>query len=167
MRFDPLASLGPDLLGPEVDLDAMVKRLRVADDTPLGVAVMDQRLIAGIGNVWKSEGLFAAGLDPFASVAQFGDEELRGLLAGVRALMQQNVDGTVHRRSLVPTRGGPRITRVDVGGARGGHDVYERAGQACRRCGGRISRAKQLTRSTYCCPTCQPSRGENGSSSPR
>ncbi len=158
MRFDPLKSLGPDLLADEVDLDAMVTRLRGADTTPLGVAVMDQRLVAGIGNVWKSEGLFAASLDPFAPVARFTDDELRGMLASVRALMQKNVDGTVHRRSFVPARGGPRITRLDVGGARAGHAVYERGGQPCSACGGRIARVKQLTRSTYFCPTCQPAR---------
>ncbi|MBX7195819.1 MAG: hypothetical protein K1X94_27440 [Sandaracinaceae bacterium] len=158
LRFDPLASLGPDLLADEVDLDAMVRRLRAADETPIGLAVMDQRLVAGIGNVWKSEGLFARGLDPFAPVARFADDELRALLAHLHMAMQANVDGRAHRRALVPARGGPRITRLSVGGAREGHAVYERAGAPCLACGTRVERRKQGTRSTYVCPRCQPAR---------
>lgn len=163
MRFDPLKSLGPDLLADVIDVEAMVARLRQADALPIGVAVMDQRLVAGIGNVWKSEGLFARGLDPFAPVARFSDDELRDLLTHVRALMQKNVDGTVHRRALVPARGGPRVTRLEVGGALTGHAIYERKGLPCPRCGTRIEREKQGTRTTYVCRTCQPSRALLGS----
>jgi uncharacterized protein (TIGR02449 family) len=148
-------------------VEAMIARLRQEDALPIGVAVMDQRLVAGIGNVWKSEGLFARGLDPFAPVARFTDDELRGLLTHVRALMQKNVDGTVHRRSLVPARGGRRVTRLEVGGALTGHAIYERKGLPCLACGTRIERDKQGTRTTYVCRTCQPSRAALGSSSPR
>jgi endonuclease-8 len=158
LRFDPLASLGPDLLADEVDLVAMARRLIGAADVPLGVAVMDQRLVSGIGNVWKSEGLFARGLDPFAPVARFTEDELVGLLSHLRTAMQANVDGTAHRRALVPARSGPRITRLEVGGTRAGAAVYERAGQPCPQCGGRIVRTLQGTRSTYACPRCQPAR---------
>jgi endonuclease-8 len=158
LRFDPLRSLGPDLLADEVDLAAMAARLASAADVPLGVAVMDQRLVSGIGNVWKSEGLFARGLDPFAPVSRFTPEELVGLLAHVRAAMQANVDGTAHRRALVPSTSGPRVTRLAIGGARTGAAIYERGGQPCPRCGGRIERRMQGTRSTYACPRCQPPR---------
>jgi endonuclease-8 len=158
LRFDPLASLGPDLLADEVDLAAMARRLLGAADLPLGVAVMDQRLVSGIGNVWKSEGLFARGLDPMSPVSRFTEDELVGLLDHVRTAMQANVDGTARRRALVPARSGPRVTRLAIGGARAGTAVYERAGQPCPQCGGRIGRTMQGTRSMYACPHCQPSR---------
>jgi endonuclease-8 len=158
LRLDPLRSLGPDLLADPVDLGALAKRLRGAAEIALGVAVMDQRLVSGIGNVWKSEGLFACGLDPFAPVARFTDEELRALLAHVRSAMVANVDGTAHRRALVPARSGRRVTRFEPGGSRMGPAVYERARQPCRRCSTPIERTMQGTRSTYACPRCQPRR---------
>jgi endonuclease-8 len=158
LRFDPLASLGPDLLADEVDLVAMARRLLECADVPLGLVVMDQRVVSGIGNVWKSEGLFARGLDPFAPASRFTEEELVGLLDHVRTAMQANVDGTAHRRALVPARSGPRVTRLAIGGARSGTAVYERAGQPCPRCGSRIERRTQGTRSTYACSRCQPAR---------
>ncbi len=158
LRLRALADLGPDLLAPEVDLDALVRRLRRADDDPLGLALCDQRLIAGIGNIWKSEALFALGLDPLAAVSRFADEELRALLLHTRAAMQANVDGRAHRRALVPRTAGPRVTRFAGGRALAGHAVYERAGLACSRCGGRVERVRQGTRTTYLCGRCQPRR---------
>jgi len=159
LRLRALADLGPDLLAPEVDLEALVRRLRTADEAPIGLALCDQRLVAGIGNIWKSEALFALGLDPLALVARFTDEELRALLLHTRVAMQANVDGRAHRRALVPRTAGPRITRFEGGRALAGHAVYERAGLACSRCGSRVTRVRQGTRTTYLCAHCQPRRG--------
>jgi endonuclease-8 len=162
LRLDGLRGLGPDLLAPEVDLDGMARRLASGAGRPLGVALMDQRLVAGIGNIWKSEGLFARGLDPFAPLACFTHDELVALLAHTRAAMQANVDGTVHRRALVPRPSGARITRLEARRGEPGFAVYERESQPCLRCHGPIARRKQGTRSTYWCPRCQPSRGDGG-----
>ncbi|GAB4215988.1 MAG: Fpg/Nei family DNA glycosylase [Sandaracinaceae bacterium] len=158
LRLDGLRGLGPDLLAPEVDLDAMARRLASAADRPLGVAVMDQRLVAGIGNIWKSEGLFACGLDPFAPVARFTHDELVAVLAHTRRAMLANVEGTIHRKALVPRTSGGRVTRLEARRGEPSFAVYERSGEPCLRCGGPIGRAKQGTRPTYWCPRCQPTR---------
>lgn len=139
-RHAPLTGLGPDLLGRTFDTDAALARLRDRDAVPLGEALLDQRAVAGIGNVYKSELAFLAGRDPWAPVRDLDDEELRGLLAGARRLLAANV------------RGGARSTRPG-----GGLWVYGRAGRPCRRCGTliRVRRQGELGRLTYWCPRCQ------------
>ncbi|HET7685200.1 MAG TPA: DNA-formamidopyrimidine glycosylase family protein [Candidatus Limnocylindria bacterium] len=139
-RHAPLTGLGPDLLGRTFDTDAALARLRDRDAVPLGEALLDQRAVAGVGNVYKSELAFLAGRDPWAPVRDLDDEELRGLLAGARRLLAANV------------RGGARSTRPG-----GGLWVYGRAGRPCRRCGTliRVRRQGELGRLTYWCPRCQ------------
>ena len=86
-------ALGPDLLGAAPDLDEAVRRLRERDEVPLGEALLDQRAVAGIGNVIKSEALFMERLDPWAPVRAFSDGELRAVL-GTR----REAAGCQHRR---------------------------------------------------------------------
>jgi endonuclease VIII len=135
-----LDSLGPDLCRTDADLDDVLRRLaRVDPAVEIAPALLDQKVAAGIGNVYKSEVCFACGLDPAAPV---------GALDGVTR--PRCTSG--RWRCCVPTSAGSR--RVTVAG---GLAVYGRAGQACRRCGTRIRR-RQLgapARSTYWCPTCQ------------
>lgn len=134
IETDPrIGTLGPDPIAETFDEGAALAGLRARDALPLGVAIMEQRAIAGIGNVWKSELLFEQRLDPFAEVARFGDDELRALIARAVARMRQ--------------------------GMRPGR-VYRRSGKACSRCRGAIAMARQgpMHRSTYFCPRCQPSR---------
>ncbi|MGF1467225.1 MAG: Fpg/Nei family DNA glycosylase [Sandaracinaceae bacterium] len=140
-----LRGLGPDLLDPDVDLDEAVRRLRGHGHLPIGEAVMRQQLVAGIGNVYKSETLFLLGLDPFRPVAESDDATLREALQRARALMKQNL------------RGFPRVTRRGYDGQR--LWVYGRQGKACFRCRTPIRMRRQGTagRSTYWCPACQPS----------
>jgi endonuclease VIII len=146
-RSEPLRNLGPDLLGESVDIGGAVERLRDRDAEEIGTAILDQRAVAGIGNVIKNEVLFVDGLDPWAPVAAFGDEELQAALRTARRLLQAN------------TRGGQRVT---TGSPRRGEAlwVYGRANQPCRRCGTLIQVRRQgdLARLTYWCPRCQPSR---------
>ena len=147
-RSPALTALGPDLLGAEFDLDEALRRLRERDDEQLGNALLDQRAVAGIGNVYKSEVSFLERLDPWAPVAPFDDDELAGALRTARRLLQAN------------TRGGARVTTGS--GIRGqGLWVYGRAGRPCRRCGTRIEQRRQgeLARQTFWCPRCQPARG--------
>lgn len=146
-RSRPLASLGPDLLAAELDADEALARLRALGREELGNALLDQRAVAGMGNVYKSEVPFVEGLDPWAPVAAFTDDELRRVLATARRLLQANV------------RGGARVTTGSR--VRGqGLWAYGRGGRPCRRCGTLIRHARQgpLARLTYWCPRCQPSR---------
>ncbi len=139
--------LGPDLCRPdpslpEADVAEILHRLRtlVPSDTRLDTALLDQRLFCGVGNVYKSEVLAAAGLNPATPLAAVGDDERRQLAAIAHRLLRANLG---------------RTDRVTVPG---GLAVYGRAGRPCRRCGTPVERA--LTgphhRSTYWCPACQP-----------
>jgi endonuclease-8 len=147
LRHRVLASLGPDLLDPDANLDAAVERLRdLGPGVELGDAIMRQRAVAGIGNVYKSELLFLAGLDPFTPVSAVTKAELRSLLERARELMQRNLE-----------LAGKRRTRFSARDPRGRFWVYERSGRPCRRCGELIAMRRQgeLARSTYYCPRCQ------------
>jgi endonuclease-8 len=136
LRRDPfLARLGPDILGAEFSADGVLEWLRAADrGRELGDALLDQRLLAGIGNIFKSEACFAAGIDPTRPLEDLADEEVRRVIAAARELMQESAAGA--RRPL---------------------RVYRRSGAACPRCGARIRTARQgdASRSTFWCPGCQ------------
>jgi endonuclease VIII len=137
-RFDRrLAGLGPDVLAPELDEGRLLRRLREDDQTRgLGDALLDQRNLAGVGNVWKSEGCFAARLDPWRPLASLGDDELLAGVREIRRLMQASVEGGGHARAL---------------------RVYERAGRPCPRCETPVEARGQGddNRTTYWCPGCQ------------
>jgi endonuclease-8 len=141
------ARLGPDLLAPTVELDDILARARdfLAPAAPLADLLLDQRVAAGIGNVYKSEILYLEGQHPSQRVAGLTNETIRALYARARTLLEKNVGG------------GPRITRfVDDG--RGRHWVYGRHRLPCLRCGDRIDYARlgRGWRSTFWCPRCQP-----------
>jgi endonuclease-8 len=148
-----------DVLGDHgvFDLDDVLRRLRARDDVDLGVALLDQRAIAGVGNVYKSEVLFRLGLDPFAPVSAVDDDRLGGLVLLLRQLMQKNVDG---RDPLFPRAA--RVTVDTKAPARPSSPVavYGKAGRPCPVCGTPIAMRRQgeLPRSTYFCPQCQPAR---------
>lgn len=148
VRHHPvLAELGPDLLA-EGDVEAAIARLRVNPERPLGEAILDQRLVAGLGNVYKSELLFRERLDPFKAVGEFDDATLRRLLAAGKTWMRRNLGD------------GPRRTRWDLSGARAA--VYHRSGSLCPRCNTPIQMQRQgaAGRTTYYCPQCQRGAGE-------
>ena len=128
--------LGPDIMEAPPDVDGMVARLRAADQgRELGEAILDQRLVAGIGNMWKAEALWLAELSPWAALRSLSDDELRRLLEAAAGAMR------------VPRRG--RAT-------------YRRAGRPCRRCGEPIRSVPQgeTARTAYWCPVCQAGTGE-------
>jgi endonuclease-8 len=142
---EPLRSLGPDLLAAELDADEAIRRLRLRDRDELGNALLDQRAVAGIGNVYKSEVAFLEGLDPWSPVGACTDAQLRSVLATARRLLLANLaDG---RRSTTGRRTpGQRLW------------VYRRSGRPCRRCGSPIRSRPQGSppRLTWWCPRCQP-----------
>jgi len=136
LRADPrLRALGPDILATGLRVDAAVAALREAGPaTQLGEALLDQRRIAGIGNIFKSEGCFAAGVDPWRPIGEIDDERLAAAVAATRDLMTEAV---ASRRQ--PKR------------------VYRRARRPCPRCGTPIRSRGQgdANRTTYWCPGCQ------------
>jgi endonuclease VIII len=145
-RFDQLlAGLGSDVVADDFDELSFLARLREDDQTrAIGEALLDQRNVAGIGNIWKSEGCFMAGIDPWRRTADVSDEEA---LAIVRAIHPEI------RASA--RRGGP--TRTWRGDRRDGTWVYDRAGLPCRRCATPLLARGQGddNRTTYWCPKCQ------------
>lgn len=135
--------LGPDLLGPDWDADEAARRLAAHPARPIGEALLDQRNLAGVGNVYRAELCFLRRVSPFTRVDQAGDLHAFATLAH-RALLA-NREQTGH---------------VTTGDARPGQHnwVYGRAGRPCRRCGTPIRRTESGTppRIVFWCPTCQP-----------
>jgi len=128
--------VGPDILAQPPDFDAMLRNLRAIEQTrEVGDALLDQRLIGGIGNVWKVESLWAAEVSPWRPLADVRDDELRAVLHEAHALMQGRLDGI-----------------------RGRARVYRRKGRPCPRCGLPIRSWPQgdSARMAYWCPQCQP-----------
>ncbi|HEY7523309.1 MAG TPA: DNA-formamidopyrimidine glycosylase family protein, partial [Candidatus Limnocylindrales bacterium] len=123
-----LSRLGPDLLKPDVDLDEALRRLRDPARARRSVAeaLMDQRALAGIGNVVRNEALFLERVSPFIRVDDVDDETLRRLVERSRAILVSNADR--RRGPERVTTGGPRV-------AAGPLWVYGRGGRPCRRCG--------------------------------
>jgi len=147
-----LQTLGPDLLADDFDPAVAVARARQRPPlTTLGVLLLDQRVAAGIGNVYKSEVLFLERLDPFTPLSAVDDAVLTQVYAHSRELMLQNLGPWRRTTTADLTRGGfgPR------GSAR--VFVYRRAGHPCRTCGTAILVASQgePPRKTYYCPRCQ------------
>jgi endonuclease VIII len=136
--------LGPDLLGPDWDADEAVRRLLAAPDRAIGEALLDQRNLAGIGNLYKAETLFLRGVSPWRAVGEAGS--LPEMVELARRLLEANKE---------------HIGQVITGNAARGEQtwVYGRAGRPCRRCGTIISRADQgpvtEERVTFWCPRCQ------------
>jgi endonuclease VIII len=137
-RFDRrLAMLGPDILAPELDEGGIVRRLRADDPTRgIGDALLDQRTVAGIGNLWKCEGCFGARVDPWRRTRDVGDDEVREILRFTRPRMQASAADGMQDRHRV---------------------VYGAAGRPCPRCGTIVRRRGQGddNRPTYWCPGCQ------------
>ena len=138
--------LGPDLLGPDWDEEEALRRLRADPGRPIGEALLDQRNLAGIGNMWMAEALFLTGVNPYCAVPDVPD--LRKVVTMAYRLLQANKQ---------------RATQATTGSTRRGEEryLYGRGGRPCRRCGTRIRSGEQgplgRERVTFWCPSCQPS----------
>ena len=132
----PVAHLGPDVLGEDFDLPEVMKRARGAAAATVGELLLDQRVCAGVGNIYKCEALWKRRLDPFTPPGQLGDQALASLYLEARDLMRRSLAGSAFR---------PR------------HAVHARGGRPCPRCGTRIAVRPQglPARLTYWCPRCQ------------
>jgi endonuclease VIII len=134
----PLRRLGPDLLADDTDVADLVPRVRTAAPSRLvGEALVDQRLVAGIGNMWVAEALWQARVSPWSPLGRVTDDELACVLAWAQEAM----------RAAAASPRGPRA-------------VYRRAGRPCRRCGTAIASRGlgDANRTAYWCPACQPER---------
>lgn len=137
---DVVGHLGPDLLGPDWDPDLAVERLIVRAEDPLSTVLLDQRVMAGIGNVYCNELCFLAGVLPMTPVKSLADPGR--LVERAHTLLRANKDN---------------YRRTTTGDRRPGRElwVYGRHGKPCRRCGTLIARDQGLPRVTYWCPRCQ------------
>ncbi|HEX6351325.1 MAG TPA: DNA-formamidopyrimidine glycosylase family protein [Candidatus Dormibacteraeota bacterium] len=131
---DHTSHLGPDILAADLDIDRVLRRARSLGDVPIGELLLDQRVTAGIGNIWRNEALWMQRVSPWRGIASLTDEDLRALFAWVHKEMSSHLRGP-YRRSAVHGRGG----------------------RNCPRCATPISVRAQGThaRLTYWCPTCQ------------
>lgn len=150
-----ISMLGPDLVAPEFDQVEAVRRLRdpARAQTAIGEAVLDQRALAGIGNVFKSEVLFMERVDPFANVGTLDEPTVERIVATARELLKDNArpEAAAGRTTTVDLKTGKRLAPSRLW-------VYDRAGRPCHRCGTLIQAAPQgteLPRTTYWCPSCQ------------
>ena len=158
-RSSQIPKLGPDILSASFRVETGVERLtefaRSSPDTEIAVALLNQRMLAGLGNVYKSEVAFAVGVHPFRKMSTLTQREIERIVEVAHRYMKANVidgkgDGIVtysgNRRTTHSTDREERLW------------VYGRQGQECRRCGMTIQMRRQGTqaRSTYWCPECQP-----------
>lgn len=142
-----LAHLGPDVLGEDWDETEAIRRMQDRADATIGESLLDQSVMAGPGNVYKSEICFLAGIHPLTPVR---DIDVAGVVSLTKRIMEAN-------RAT-----GSQVTTGDLRPGRS-RWVYGRGGQPCRRCRTRIQRAehewKSMRRVTYWCPSCQPAAG--------
>jgi endonuclease-8 len=133
-----LHELGPDIMSAEFDVDEAVRRIQARPEVEIADALLDQQAVAGIGNIFKSESLYACRVNPFVTVQTLSAPQIARVVASARALMRREPRGELR--------------------------VYMRGGQPCRRCGSTIQRRKQgpHARSTYWCERCQRAAGPNG-----
>jgi endonuclease-8 len=154
-RHRQLQALGPDLLAEPFDRDEAVRRMRARAGDPIADVLLDQRVIAGIGNVFKSEILFLAGIHPFTPTGLLAGDDLDRLVDVAREQLAANV--MTRAQTLSPSTGRRTTRSLDPNEKLW---VYSRGGKPCRRCGAPIqSRKSGLdARVTYWCPRCQPTR---------
>ena len=156
-RGGPVTELGPDLLSDAFDPAEAAARITARGEMEIADALLDQRALAGIGNIYKSEILFVARVNPFSLVSALPPASIATLVATATKLMRANItessEGITTYRGLRQARGQfERSARLWV---------YGRSGKPCRKCGTPIVRRKQgpNARSTYWCETCQPAAG--------
>jgi endonuclease VIII len=176
-RSSQVPKLGPDILSESFTVEGGVARMtaygRENPDAEIAVVLLNQQVLAGLGNVYKSEVAFAAGVNPFRAMRTITPREMQTMVDAAQRYMQANVvDATPASKGRSPgTSEGKGDGIVTYSGSRRTTHamdreerlwVYGRQGQECRRCGATVMMRKQgvQARSTYWCPACQPWVGE-------
>lgn len=158
-RHEGLRALGPDLLAADFDRDEVARRIRAHGRDAIGDVLLNQRVVAGVGNVFRSEVLFLAGVNPLRAAGDLDDETVVRVIGKARELLRANVMD----ESQTLSRGiGRRTTRsMDPDEKLW---VYRRSGRPCRRCGAPIQVRKSGAdaRIVYWCPMCQPETDSEG-----
>jgi formamidopyrimidine-DNA glycosylase len=147
-----LDSLGPEVLAPDFSPEVLGARL-ARKRIPIKPALLDQHVVAGMGNRDADESLWRAGIDPRRPAGSLADDELQRLTEAMREVL---AEGIAHRGTM-PDIWGKRGTSLDY------RRVYEREGEPCARCGGPIARQRLGQRNGFYCPNCQPERAMNSS----
>ncbi|WUG89124.1 hypothetical protein OHU74_26690 [Streptomyces sp. NBC_00454] len=149
--------LGPDLLGPDWDAEVAAANLLADPGRPLGEALLDQRNLAGIGNIYKAELCFLAGLTPWTPVGDVPRATLPRLTAAAHRLLDANKGTNKGTNKDADNHADKTPRRNTTGSRRPGQDlfVYGRAHRPCLRCGTPVREAPQDGRPTYWCPRCQ------------
>ena len=168
-RSSKVPELGPDILSETFTVESGVERLaayaRENPDAEIAVVLLNQRVLAGLGNVYKSEVAFAAGMNPFRAMRTITTREMELIVDAAQRYMKANVaDGKGD--GILTYAGNRRTTRAMDREER--LWVYRREGRECRRCGAVVMMRKQgvQARSTYWCPECQPWTGMPGADAP-
>jgi endonuclease VIII len=162
-QHDVVGELGPDPLSDNFRAEDAIQRMQAHADTEIADVLLNQTVISGIGNVYKSEVLFGARVNPFLKVSQLTRDQLAGIVDVAVRFMRANVVSGFSRTDAGAGASGGVVTYGGMRRTTGRADpsarlwVYGRAGEPCRRCGTPISRQKQgpYARSTYWCPRCQ------------
>lgn len=152
------ARLGPDPLDPHADPERAWARIR-RSARPIGALLMDQKVLAGVGNVYRAEVLFRAGLDPFRPGTALREVDFRAIWDDLAAMMVVGVD-TGHIHTIRPEHDHGDLPRR--GADRPRNYVYQRDGWACRVCGDEVALETMEARTLFWCPTCQPGRRGRG-----
>jgi len=157
---DFFARMGPEPFGPQFTVAYLVEAL-CGRAAPLKSFLLDQRRIAGVGNIYADEALFRARLHPLRAARSVGPREAQRLHAALLETLQAGID---HEGSSIESF-------VDPAGRRGGFqeilNVYQRTGEPCRICAATVLRLEVGGRGTHYCPVCQPRRGGMSSGSRR
>ena len=154
-RREGFRSVGPSTLAEDFDESEVIARLRTRPELEIGVSLLTQSLLSGIGNIFKSEICFACGINPFRTISDLSDDDLKCLVSTARKFMLANVTEASGDKitTYVPMR---RTTgRANVSERLW---VYKRTGEPCRQCGNAILSRKQgfNARTSFWCPRCQP-----------
>ena len=154
-RREGFNSVGPSVLAAQFDAAEMIARLRLRPELEIGVSLLTQSLLSGVGNVFKSEICFACGINPFRRVGTLTGDHLKCIVSQARKFMLANVTET-SGDGIVTYAGMRRTTGRSNPSER--LWVYQRPGESCRRCGGAITSRKQGfdARTSFWCPRCQP-----------
>ncbi len=148
-NYELLGKLGPEPLEPEFTWQILKSNLLNHKSQPVKVALMDQSVVSGVGNIYASESLFLARIDPRRKVSTLSDEEFKKLHDAII----ESLD------SSIKAGGSTRAHFVNIEGERGYFldfaNVYNRQGQKCKGCPGKVEKIEQAGRGTYFCPSCQ------------